>query len=136
MPLIGWNNALSVHVEAIDADHQKLLNMLNEAHDGAAAGIGRERLGQLRDELSEYAATHLRHEEELFLATGYPHAAMHQQEHRAMMEWVRTARERFAAEGRAEQAVELLDYLKDWLFHHIGGTDRKMAAYLMQAGIK
>jgi hemerythrin len=33
-------------------------------------------------------------------------------------------------EGRTAMSVELLQFLKDWLGHHIGETDKKVATYL------
>ena len=36
---------------------------------------------------------------------------------------------KFAA-GRSAMSIDVLQFLKEWLTHHIGETDRKVSAYL------
>jgi hemerythrin len=43
-------------------------------------------------------------------------------------------KQRFAA-GDATVAMELMDFLKDWLVNHINGTDRKYVPFLKGKGV-
>jgi hemerythrin len=41
MPLMQWNDKLSTGVATVDADHKKLVAMVNELYDGVVAGTAR-----------------------------------------------------------------------------------------------
>jgi hemerythrin-like metal-binding protein len=130
MQFMNWNDRLSTGVADIDADHKRLLGMANELFDAIMSGSGKEALGSLFDRLSEYAETHFKREEALFEGSNYPDVARHKQEHRQFTLWVNDARSRFHNGAIAGPSLEVMDYLKDWLFDHIAGRDKQCSRYL------
>ena len=51
MSLMEWNEKLSVGVPSIDAQHKKLVAMLNELYDAMQAKHSQEALGKVLDGL-------------------------------------------------------------------------------------
>jgi len=134
MPFMVWNDKLSVGVAAVDADHRKLVAMINELYDGIAEGRGREALGSILDDLVAYTRFHFAREEKLFAATGYPGAVAHKKEHDSLTAQVLEIQERFRSGSLAAPSLEVLVFLKDWLFDHIIGSDRDFGPHLNAVG--
>jgi hemerythrin len=134
MTFMTWNDKLSVGVAKIDEDHKILVGLLNELFEGFGAGHGKEVLGGILVELADYTVYHTALEESFFIQTGYPDAAAHQIEHVAMAAWVADVRRQFNDGTLAAPTLEVMNYLKDWLFDHILGSDQKFALYLQATG--
>jgi len=130
MQFMVWNDRIGVGVEDVDADHKKLIAMINELYDAILAGSGRKKLSALLDRLVDYTRYHFAREEELFARTGYPDAAAHKQQHEEMAKWINTAWHRYRNSNIAAPSFEVMNYLKDWLFDHILGSDRKFAPHM------
>jgi len=95
MPLMEWNEKLSVGVASIDAEHKRLVGMLNELYDAMQARHSQEALGKVLDGLINYTASHFKHEETLFARTGYPAAAAHKKEHDDLTKQVLEVKKKF-----------------------------------------
>ena len=61
----------------------------------------------------------------------YPEYPQHRAEHLALTKKVAKFQKDYAA-GQAVLTIEILQFLKDWLRHHIGEIDTKVGAYLKQ----
>jgi hemerythrin len=130
MPFMVWNDRISVGVEAVDADHKKMMGMINDLYDAILAGCGRQKLSSLLDHLVDYTRYHFAREEELFARTGYPDAAAHKREHEQMAAWMKTAWHRYHNSSAEAPSFEVMNYLKDWLLDHILGSDQKFAPHM------
>ncbi|MGB8601663.1 MAG: hemerythrin domain-containing protein, partial [Rhizomicrobium sp.] len=71
MSLMHWNENLSVGVDSIDADHKKLVGMVNDLFDGVKEGKGIETVGHILDGLIAYTVEHFDREERYFAQTSY-----------------------------------------------------------------
>jgi hemerythrin-like metal-binding protein len=129
--LFHWSDDYSVKVPSIDAQHQRLVAMLNDLHDGMSRGHGAELLTPILSGLIDYTAQHFAHEEALFAEYGYPDAAEHTAEHQKLVAQVLA----FKAKLESKQAtinMELMKFLKDWLIKHILGSDMRYSALLVE----
>jgi hemerythrin-like metal-binding protein len=134
-PFFTWIEKMSVGVELLDADHKKLIGLLNDLHDGIAAGRGTERLERVLDGLVDYVGTHFTHEEDYFTQTGYTGAAEHILEHRALTKLVKDVQERYN-QGKFEAlSLNTMNFLKDWLTDHLQGSDTNYKSHLNAMGI-
>jgi hemerythrin len=131
-----WTAEMSVGIEVLDDDHRKLVDLINDLHDGIVAGHGTERLGRVLDGLVSYTRTHFEHEEELFEKIGFPDAAEHIEEHRALTKMVDDVRERYNKGQFDALTLEMMEFLKNWLREHVLGSDKKYQAHLNAAGIR
>ena len=135
MPLITWGPALSVGVEEIDDQHQRLIVLVNELNDAMQAGQGKAKLGAVLSELVRYTVYHFATEERLMDKYHYELSVAHRAAHRKLEEDVGAFKIKFDA-GDATISTELMNFLRDWLSRHILATDKKLAQALNKAGVK
>ena len=91
------------------------------------AGKGRSPV-ENTDRLVEYTMLHFTHEESLLRLHKYPNFASHKAEHDALARSGGIS-SRINA-GKIAMALEVLNFLQDWLQHHIKGSDFAYAACL------
>lgn len=135
MALMNWTDKLSVGVAVIDADHKKLVGMVNELYDAMQAGRGRDSLGHILDGLVQYTRFHFAREEKFFAQTGYPDAIAHKQEHDDLTRQVLSVQQKYLSGATTTLSLDVLHFLKDWLIKHIQGSDQKYRPHLNAKGI-
>lgn len=131
MALFEWRDDFSVKVASVDAQHKRLVGMLNELHDAMLKGASAEHLGGILNGLVEYTAYHFAHEEAMFAQTHYPDAEAHIAEHKALVDQVLAFKAKFEAK-QASINMELMKFLKDWLVKHILGSDKKFGPHMVE----
>lgn len=136
MPLVTWNDSLSVGVPSIDDQHKKLVSLLNQLHDGMMSGKGKVILGGVLQGLIEYTTVHFKYEEDLFARTGYPESEAHKKEHADLVRSVKEIRQKYETAGPSALTISVMSFLKSWLTSHIQGADRKYSAHLVSKGVR
>jgi hemerythrin len=136
MPLMEWTEKLSVGVKQFDAEHQKLVGMVNDLFDAVQAGKGKDLLGPILDGLISYTKTHFANEEKYFAQHQYPNFQAHKAEHDALAKQVLDVQAKFKAGASAALSMEVMNFLKNWLVKHILGTDKAYGPFLNGKGIK
>jgi hemerythrin-like metal-binding protein len=135
MALITWNPALEVGVKEIDAQHKRLVDLVNQLNDAMRLGQGRDKIGPVLNELVRYTVSHFATEERFMDAHRYALSANHKAEHKKLLEDVGAFKAKFDS-GNANLSIEVLQFLRDWLSKHIMGTDKKLGGALNEKGIK
>lgn len=136
MPLVTWNDKLSVGVQSIDDQHKKLVSLLNQLHDGMMSGKGKDILGGVLKGLIDYTVVHFRYEEELFARTGYPDAEAHKKHHAELVRKVQEVQRKYDVDGPKALTIPVMNFLKDWLANHIQGADRAYGPHMVSKGIR
>ena len=134
MNLITWTDNLSVNIRAIDEEHKKLINMINELHSSMGSGKGKETIGKVLTGLVNYTKTHFASEERLMEKNAYAGYLNHKAQHDALTNQVMDLHAKFQ-EGKTLVTVEVMNFLKDWLADHIQNTDKKYGPFLNGKGI-
>ena len=134
MALITWSDNLSVNIKEIDAEHKKLIDMINELHSAMGSGKGREAMGTILTGLVDYTKTHFAYEEKLFQQHAYPGYLAHKGQHDALTKQVVEVMTKFKS-GQSVVTVEVMNFLKDWLSNHIQTTDKKYGPFLNSKGV-
>lgn len=131
MSILTWNDQLLVGLDSVDGQHQKLVELINKLDELVAVGGDSESMVATVGELADYTAYHFRHEEELMAAADFnPELfAKHSKEHRRFVDKIRGVQSE-AEHDRSAISRDLLDFLVDWLCHHILKTDKLMAISL------
>ncbi len=135
MAFMVWNDKLSVGVKIIDDDHKILLGLANKLWAAMATRRRKQVLGEILDELVSYTAFHFAREEEIFGQTGFPEAAEHKKQHDKLTNQVLEIQERYKKDSGV-LTVEVMNFLKDWLYDHILGSDGEFGQYLNAKGIR
>jgi len=135
MRVITWNDNLSVKVLAIDQQHKKLIDMMNELSDAMRSGKGRDILSKIISGLILYTGTHFKTEEKYFDQFDYPEAEIHKKEHEAFVLKVLEFKKGFE-KGDLNLTVEIMDFLSDWLQNHIKGSDKKYSQFFNDHGLR
>jgi hemerythrin-like metal-binding protein len=134
MAFFNWTDNLSVGIKALDDDHTKLVEIINSLYEAMKSGQGKEALGKTFDQLIRYTQFHFAREEDFFAKTAYPEAAAHIKEHQNLVAQARTLQTRQKS-GEIALTVETLDFLRDWLGHHILETDKQYSHHLNASGV-
>ncbi|MBF0178429.1 MAG: hemerythrin family protein [Magnetococcales bacterium] len=129
METLQWTDALSVGLAEIDNDHKKLVEMLNALIVASRDGSERIRIGKILDELISYTSWHFRHEERLMQTYRFKGFMAHKNEHAGLIEQAASLQKAFHA-NQAEITLEVLEFLRNWLTHHILETDLELGTFL------
>jgi len=127
--MFEWNSENAVNIGSIDAQHQNLFAIGRELYAAMSAGQGKSVLARILDRMVQYTKMHFAHEERLMQMHGYPGFAGHKAQHDELTRQVISFQAEFKA-GRSTMAVQVLQFLKDWLARHIKGSDFAYAACL------
>jgi len=132
--MFEWNASYSVNIGSIDAQHQNLFAIGRELYAAMNAGQGKSVVAKILDRLIQYTVVHFAHEERLMKVHNYKDYAAHKAEHDALTRQVLQFQRDFQ-NGRAAMSIQLLQFLKDWLSHHINGSDKKYAPALQEKAV-
>ena len=129
MAFFQWNETYSVGVPKFDQEHKKLVDLINKFYDSMKAGKGRQAIEETCKELVDYAKTHFVHEELAMKTSDYPNLEEHIKQHEIFKSRVAALQGKLAA-GESVNAINVGNFLKDWLTKHIMGTDKTYTPYL------
>lgn len=124
--LPAWNEALSVGIDEIDAQHQEFLALVHRLSEALAQGGSRKALIATFDDVIAYAKAHFATEEASMAKFQFEELHDHRIEHLRFcckMEHLR----RGLATARPSIEVEVLDFLGAWITHHIKKVDARYA---------
>jgi hemerythrin len=121
---------LSVGVEQLDTDHERIVELLNELNDGLNAGAGREALGKEHDGLISTIVTHFEYEEAEMKQFDYPGAPAHFEEHVALLKPVLEVQAKYRGGSGSALITEVIVFVRAWLLQHIQGSDKALGAFL------
>lgn len=136
MPLMEWTDKLSVGIARFDAEHRRLVDMVNDLFDAVQGGRGREALGDILDDLITYTETHFSNEEAALRECTFPDVEAHVEEHRLLTEQVREIRRKYLSGPSATLSMEVMNFLKNWLIKHIQGSDRRYTPFMKGTATK
>jgi hemerythrin-like metal-binding protein len=134
MAILKWNEAYSVNVAVIDAQHKKLMELINQLYEAMKVGQGQSAVPQTLDELVKYTSQHFAAEERLMEIHGYPGLLRHRGQHLELLRQVE-ARRRELESGNGHLAVDLMMFLNDWLSRHVLEEDKQYAPFLNEKGV-
>ena len=130
-----WTKEMSVSVAVLDDDHKKLIDIINELHDGIMAGHNKEILSLVLTQLVDYTRFHFAREEEFFVKANYQDVSTHKMEHASFICRISNLQERFKTAPVVMLDLELMSFLRNWLLIHIQGSDKKYGPLLNTSGI-
>ena len=122
---ISWNPAFETGHARIDAEHRRLVAILNDLAEAVETGRGEAVLAAVLTRLQQYCSHHFANEEAYMEEVGYEHIDHHRKLHTHLAETVAAYRHRLET-GERIRPIEILNFLSDWLVNHIQKEDRKI----------
>lgn len=110
---------MSVGIAALDADHREFVRLINLLQANVKYAERRDLARRALSTLEDYARFHFAREEAVMRVCGFPGLDAHRDEHRRFVAWFRDAALRLEGDPEAAVGDELLDFLVQWLNHHI-----------------
>jgi len=130
---LTWNDRYSVGVAAMDEDHKRLINLINQLQTAALYHTSDAYEQEAFDALIDYTKTHFQREEEMLEKHGYPDLEAHKKQHQAMIDKVSNLVSEY--QQNADVTIDnTISYLKIWLIKHINGTDKEYSGFLNERG--
>ncbi len=147
MSTILWKESWTLGIDPIDAEHQELVNGINQlasrfsedpgeggeslagSHQEIQDSLAARHLALMMalDDLANLARRHFQHEEALMRAIDYPELASHSSEHALLVaEYVEMVRE-LERQYLTRLDAETLHSLHRWLVSHMVGADKAYA---------
>lgn len=131
MEYISWDNKFSIKNDAIDAQHKKLINMINDVQRALNSGSSRKDISNIFNNMVEYTKEHFSYEENLFSQYSYHYGIKHKIAHSNFI--IKTL-ELYGdfVNNRGVDLESLLDFLINWLQKHILIDDKKFGEFLLE----
>ena len=133
MSLIAWGSRFFVGNGDIDGQHEKLVQLINRLHEHMVAGDAAEIMDKVLDRVIQYTGFHFGTEEELMAKHAYPKAAAHLAEHKKLVQTALELQSKVRA-GHAHITMETMNFLRNWLQHHIMESDMELGKFLKAKG--
>lgn len=121
--MIEWTETLSVGIPAMDAQHRRLVDLVNALQRAMANGHAEDMVEGIFQELEIYADVHFSAEEEIMARAKYADLDEHRAFHSAFRERLSAFR-RERESAKFPVAADLALYLNDWIVNHIREDDR------------
>jgi hemerythrin-like metal-binding protein len=125
LPWIPWEDDLSVGIDVIDEHHRFLFHLTNDLIDVISTRQGSRQIARVLRSLDQYAHIHFQAEEKMMEYYGC--SSLHRQahEHQRFRARLREFFDEFHKNPLTAQ-LDILDFLKNWLVHHIRYEDSKL----------
>lgn len=131
MSFVKWGPDLELGYAVIDDQHKILVEMIVELEDALAAGRGRQVQNDILGRITNYTVYHFTEEEKHFISEGYLNSVKHLREHQAFIEKIKTLN-KGAQAGNLGIALDLVEFLANWLRTHILERDRELVEILQK----
>lgn len=127
---ILWQTRYETGISAVDGDHRRLVDLINQLDSLLEGGGELGRVGGVIDALVDYADYHFAREEAMMAEAGYDGSELHAESHAHFGEFLGGLVGNCMLEPSRETAVRIRDFLSGWLVDHILLEDMKFAPVL------
>jgi hemerythrin len=122
MVLLKWNPGYSVGIDAIDFEHQQLIDTINELHEQLDRPDGRQTVPGFFGELLREISAHFALEEKIMRDMKYQQLKQHKENHEELLDEIRDIMDAFEQSEEID-SVELAMRLDKWFTHHFKTHD-------------
>lgn len=137
MPAFTWSNLFETGLAEVDAQHRRLVGLVNQLGEDAHSGDP-ARIDQALAELADYTVYHFQCEEGIMTAAGVAarHADRHRDTHQRfvaqVVDWINRRKA-----GEDLHLAPLIEFLANWLVFHILGDDQSLGRQVLavRAGV-
>ena len=139
MPHLQWKESYNINYKEVDAQHKRLLDILNHLLDLIENKRPIEEIAAIFHRLCAYALEHFTLEENYLEACDYPSIEKQKADHRYFIERVLEFNDRYDPSDR-KLLLEIYGFLKTWFLGHVLRSDMDyvpwVRAYFKEARIQ
>ncbi len=129
MTAIKWRDAYNTGVEQFDAEHHKILELINIMYEVVRGKSGKEVAEKACSDILEYTIHHFANEEEAMKNAGYSGIEEQLAAH-AHLKKEALRLQALIKSSFPQGTVEFYHFLREWLIHHIQDCDKKYGPHL------
>ncbi|MFC1784470.1 bacteriohemerythrin [Candidatus Neomarinimicrobiota bacterium] len=131
MTHLEWVENYSVGIENMDNHHRKIIDLINDLHNGMSQGSPIDVLHKVLLELSDYTMYHFSEEENLMKKYDYSNLLNHKKEHGKLIKTLKDLQQQLEErKGELVIIIKIQDFLRNWWVNHILNLDMKYGIYL------
>ena len=122
--MLEWDDKYCVGISIIDEAHKGLFGIINKAIRAKEQSDNKKEFMEVLEEMTKYALGHFKTEEDYMREFNYPEYQYHSKEH---SDFFNKTLAYFDKVVNCDYHVsnELIEYLKQWIVHHIQESDRQ-----------
>ena len=125
MPLMTWNKDLELEVNDMNAQHQKLLSLMNKLFDLNDTKADKPTIVSALHDLGNYTVEHFEQEEAYMESVGFPKLEVHKKIHKDLLSKFGEHQSEFIQSKESVLNEQFFSFLKLWLRAHIMGIDKQ-----------
>jgi hemerythrin len=118
-----WEPAFNLGIPEVDNQHKKIIDFINALNQAFIDNVTNDKIGNILDDMSDYASKHFKTEEELFEKTNFPLMKEHKTQHEYFVKKVEDFKKSFY-QGQPI-TFRLMKFLRSWWTNHILDSDRE-----------
>jgi hemerythrin len=126
-----WKEEYSVNVKQLDDQHKFFLGIMDKCY---GAMQEKTEIRKIIGELIDYAELHFKTEEKYFDEFHYSEAPEHKRAHQELRDKIKLIISKDEIDP-TQLALELLDFLEDWLVDHLANVDKKYSRCFNEHGL-
>ena len=119
----------------MDWQHEDLIKAFHSLHDACENGVCALEIMKSSKTVERYVEDHFGLEETYMQKFGYPYFKRHQVEHQKFRQKFKEFHET-GLDREKKVGTELMWMLIDWIVKHIMVTDKELATFLLEKGLK
>jgi hemerythrin-like metal-binding protein len=133
--MFTWSEEYSVGIQSIDNQHKELFKLLNKLLEAMKQGQASNVTTEIIMDLEKYAIIHFQKEEFFFHRFNFSGADEHILEHQHFIQKVASLKTELKS-GKIVITFDLLNFLKEWIDHHIQKVDKEYSRCFIENGLR
>jgi len=132
---VRWSPDLAVQVPLFDKHHKSLLSLIDRLFQALKHDKTQQELLEIFNELLDYTSYHFGAEQAVFDEFQYPDRESHKAQHQQLVSKALELREDLH-HGKPMVAVEVMEFLRDWVTNHIKKCDKLYSSFLKDMDVE
>jgi hemerythrin len=126
MVFMEWGHEYETGIEAVDADHRELVDLINDFHDLLVRGGTRTEIIDLFSVVAANISLHFKAEENAMRRIDYPDYRSHKGDHDRLLEEIDKIAHDYEVGKYLNRQLALATRIRDWFDTHFFDMDKKL----------
>jgi len=141
-PNYAWSDDYQANIHRIDVQHKALFRTAGQLYKLLVGHENLQQIDKLFSDLVRQTVVHFQTEEELMQTHDYPDYPHHKAIHDILVQQlkdIQASQQSMKSQNYLQpwiERLEVADFLSGWLVNHILDEDKKLGAFLQDAGIQ